>query len=180
MTSADTVEEEQGRVAGGGTPPPLGSRLGHMPVLHAVLARKILDSHLRNRNQLLDPPPSDLRAVPAAEARRLIQAMAAAAHADGGLDAMEKNRIRAALSTSTIAAEERRSLEQSLKDPVCLESLLRGVSTPQEASRFYAVSLAAVEKGNALNRAYLRYLALRLGLPSDLVVRLNRRFNMPV
>jgi len=153
-------------------------RFGHQPVLHAVLARQILNAHLRNRHQILDPPPSDLRAVDAAEASLLIRAMAAAAHADGTLDPMELGRIRTALKTSVLGEEERQELERTIGEPQSLEALVRQVTTPRIASRFYAVSLAVLDKDSAVNRAYLRYLAQRLGLPADLVVRLNRRLGM--
>jgi len=157
---------------------PLSRRFGHQPVLHAVLARQILNAHLRNRHQILDPPPSDLRAVDAAEASLLIRAMAAAAHANGTLDPMELGRIRTALQTSVLGEEERQELERTIGEPQSLEALVRQVTTPRIASRFYAVSLAVLDKDSAVNRAYLRYLAQRLGLPADLVVRLNRRLGM--
>jgi len=156
----------------------LGRRFGHQPVLHAVLARQILNAHLRNRHQILDPPPSDLRAVDAAEASLLIRAMAAAAHADGALDLMELGRIRTALRTSVLGEDDRQELERTIEEPQCLETLVRQVTTPRVASRFYAVCLAVLDKDAAVNRAFLRYLAQRLDLPADLVVRLNRRLGM--
>lgn len=156
----------------------LGSRLGHRPVLHEMLARQILDAHLRNRHQLLDRAPSDLRTVSPEEARLLIRAMAAAAHANGKLDGMELGRIRGKLRSSTLDEEDQRALERSLEEPQCLEELVRQVDSPRLAARFYAVSLAAVDKNTPINRSYLRYLAQRLGLPADLVVRLNRQMGL--
>ncbi|WP_448203279.1 DUF533 domain-containing protein [Azospirillum sp. sgz302134] len=158
----------------------LGTRLGHLPALHEVLARHILNAHLRNRHQLMDPAPSDLRTASAEEARLLIRAMAAAAHADGGLDQLERGRIRSVLRTSALDEEDRRELERLVEEPQCLEELVRQVGTPRMAARFYAVSLAVLDKNEPVNRAYLRYLAQRLGLPGDLVVRLNRRLGMRV
>ncbi|MBP2312849.1 DUF533 domain-containing protein [Azospirillum soli] len=161
----------------------LGRRLGHQPVLLATLARQILEAHLRQRHWLLDLPTSDLHTVAAEEADLLIRAMAAAAHADGGLDPREHGRIRAALRTSQIGEAERRDLKRIIEEPPCLETLLRRVNTPRMAARFYAVSLAVLDlavsgREAAVNRSYLRYLAHRLDLPGDLVVRLNRRFGM--
>lgn len=157
---------------------PLGSRLGHRPVLHEMLARQILDAHLRNRHQLLDRAPSDLRTASPEEARLLVLAMAAAAHANGELDGMERGRIRGKLRSSPLDDEEQRALEQSMEEPQCLEELVRQVDSPRMAARFYAVSLAAVDKNAPINRSYLRYLAQRLGLPADLVVRLNRQMGL--
>lgn len=156
----------------------LGSRLGHRPVLHEMLARQILDAHLRNRHQLLDRAPADLGTASPEEARLLVRAMAAAAHANGKLDGMELGRIRGKLRSSTLDEEDQRALESSLEEPQCLEELVRKVDNPRLAARFYAVSLAAVDKNAPINRSYLRYLAQRLGLPADLVVRLNRQMGL--
>ncbi|CAO3425598.1 DUF533 domain-containing protein [Azospirillum endophyticum] len=153
-------------------------RLGHQPVLHEILARQILDAHLRNRHQLLDRAPSDFRSFNAEETRLLVLAMAAAAHADGGLDATERGRIGGRLRTSSLEEEDRNRLERLIEEPQCLEELVRRVDSPRMAARFYAVSLATVDKNAPINRSYLRYLAQRLGLPADLVVRLNRQMGL--
>ncbi|WP_207482833.1 DUF533 domain-containing protein [Arenibaculum pallidiluteum] len=157
---------------------PHGTRLGHAEALHRILASKVLQGHLQNRHQLLDPPPSDLRDLSAEDATLLIRAMIAAAHANGDLDEQERRRISGVLSTTVLDADVRSVLERAMTEPVSLELLLRQVGSPWMASRFYAVSLAAVDKESAVNRAYLNYLALRLGLPADLVVRLNRRMGL--
>jgi uncharacterized membrane protein YebE (DUF533 family) len=158
--------------------PPDRPRLGHTEELHKILASQVLLRHLQNRHQLLDPPPSDLRDLDAGEASLLIHAMIAAAHANGDLDGLERERIAAALNTTVLQEEERRRLDLLIEEPQCLEALLRQVNSQKTASRFYAVSLAAVDKDSSINRAYLRYLALRLGLPADMVVRLNLRMGL--
>ena len=179
-TDAGTTEERPAEASAGQGASPLGSRLGHTPVLHAVLARKILQAHLRNRSWLLDPLPPDMRTVPPEEAALLIRAMAAAAHADGVLDPMERKRIRTMLAASGIGSEERQRLERTIEEPPCLEPLARSLSDTRAASRVYAVSLIVLDRTSAVNQAYLRYLAQRLSLPNDLVVRLNRRYGLPV
>ncbi|HEY0521987.1 MAG TPA: DUF533 domain-containing protein [Stellaceae bacterium] len=154
---------------------------GHRPVLLQLLALKVLDGHLRNRHQLMDPPLSDLRGLDAAEASLLIRAMSAAAHADGRLDADERRAIAAALAAADqLDAAEKRRLEESIDEPPCLESLVRQVGAARTAARFYAVSLRTVDRNSKLALAYLGYLAQRLGLPGDLVLRLNRQFGMRV
>lgn len=159
-------------------PAPPKSRLGHEPTLHAMLGRQILDAHLRNRHQLLDRAPTDFRTAAADETHLLVLAMSAAAQADGELDAIERGRIRSRLGTSSLDEEARRRLEQLVDQPQCLEELVRRIDTPRLAARFYAVSLATVDKNAPINRSYLRYLAQRLGLPADLVVRLNRQMGL--
>ena len=153
-------------------------RLGHEPVLHAMLASQILDAHLRNRHQLLDRAPTDFRSFDAEETDLLIRAMAAAAHADGELDATERGRIRSRLNTSSLDEADCDRLQRQVEEPQCLEALIRRVDGPRMAARFYAVSLATVDKHTPINRSYLRYLAQRLGLPADLVVRLNRQMGL--
>jgi len=155
-------------------------RGGHEPVLHQILAQKILQGHLQNRHQLIDRGLADLDGRPPEEAALLIRAMAAAAHADGALDPQEHEILLAALASTELGHEERRSLEQEILDPPCLEALARQVEpSSRAAARFYAVSLRLLERDNKTDIAYLNYLAQRLAIPRDVIVRLNRRFGMP-
>lgn len=158
---------------------PLGRRLGHQPELHRLLAAKVLDAHLRNRHQLLDPGGADLAGVVEEEAALLIRAMIAVAHADGRLDPGERQRILDALTAAQLDPGRRRSLEAAIDEPQCVESLVRQVDSPRLAIRLYSVSLTAMERESPVRRAYLAYLAHRLALPADQVVRLNRRLGRP-
>jgi uncharacterized membrane protein YebE (DUF533 family) len=162
-----------------GGSPGLGSRLGHQPELHRLLAMKVLQAHLQIRNQLQPAVPSNLRGVAADEAALLVRAMIAAAHADGEVDQIERRRILRALNSADLAADERRRLQDATEQPQCLEALAREVHDPKQAARFYAASLAVLDKAPAVSRAYLAYVARRLGLPADQEVRLNRRLGMP-
>jgi uncharacterized membrane protein YebE (DUF533 family) len=58
--------------------------------------------------------------------------------------------------------------------------LAREVADEDTATRFYAVSVAAIQRGANTNRAYLDYIASRLRVPADVVIRLNRRYDLPV
>lgn len=147
----------------------LGTRLGHDPAVLGAIAAKVLHGHLQNRNQLFDAPPSDLTGLPAKDAELLVRAMIAAAHADGQLDQGEQNRVRSAMASAGL------SMDDQINQPQCLETLVREVATPQQAVRFYGVSLIAIDKDSPVGRAYLDYLAQRLNIPADQVVRLNRR-----
>ena len=160
--------------------PPAEAR-GQRPELEQVLATRILQGHLSSRKQLMAVRPTDLRDLPAERARLLIRAMAAAAHADGRLDPLEHGRVTAALDTAEgLTLAEREELANVILDPPCLERLAREVADEDTATRFYAVSVAAISRGAGTNRAYLDYLAHRLRLPADVVTRLNRRFDVPV
>ena len=141
----------------------------------------MLAGHLSNRKQLMAVRPTDLSDLSAERAQLLIRAMAAAAHADGKLDSVEHGRVRVALATATAIGEaERAELEAALTEPQCLESLAREVADEDTATRFYAVSVAAIQRGANTNRAYLDYIASRLRVPADVVIRLNRRYDLPV
>ncbi|HYC02101.1 MAG TPA: DUF533 domain-containing protein [Azospirillaceae bacterium] len=155
-----------------------GRRGGQGEALLNVLAQKVLRAHLQNRHQLLDPPPADLGGLEPAEARLMLLAMIAAGHADGELDGRERQRILAAIATSRLDQAERHALSDALEEPPALEPLLRQVAGTRLAPRFYAVSLVALRDAGGVGRAYLAYIAARLSLPADLVVRYQRRFRM--
>jgi uncharacterized membrane protein YebE (DUF533 family) len=155
-------------------------RGGHKPVLHQILAQKILQGHLQNRHLLIDRGLAELNGRPPEEAALLIRAMAAAAHADGALDPQEHDILLAALASTELGPEERRSLAQEILHPPCVEAMAREVEKSSRAAvRFYAVSLRVLDRDDKTDIAYLNYLAQRLAIPRDVIVRLNRRFGMP-
>lgn len=169
MNDADDPDEERPRRRG-----------GHESVLHLILAQKILLGHLQNRHQLIDRGLADLDGRPPDEAVLLIRAMAAAAHADGALDPQEHEILLQALTSTSLAPDKQRALEQEILQPPCLEALARQVEpSSRAAARFYAVSLRLLERDDKTDIAYLNYLAARLAIPRDVIVRLNRRFGMP-
>jgi len=151
---------------------------GHEPEVLRTIAAKVLHFHLANRNRLFDVPPTDLGDRPADEAAWLVRAMMAAAHADGALDPGERKRILAALASAKLSDQLRVTLRSEMDEPQCLESLVRRVADQGQAARFYAVSLIAIDKQSPVSRLFIAYLAERLALPADLVVRLNRRLGM--
>jgi uncharacterized membrane protein YebE (DUF533 family) len=153
---------------------------GQGPALRAVLARQLLDAHLRRRHQAMEGETANLAALDPEEAELLLRAMIAAGHADGVVDDLEGARIRRALTRTPLDEATRAALEAELASPGPLEAVLRRVKDPQTAARVYAVSVRTVRRGEATNRSYLDYLAHRLSLPSDVVVRLNRRWDVPV
>lgn len=159
-------------------PPPRAT--GGRRELELTLARKVLEGYLQSRRGEMRSDPTDLRSVEREDAKLLIRAMAAAAHADGRLDPRERARIVRALASTRLNDAERGELEAGLSDPPCLETLLRSISNDDMARRFYAVSLAATEQGRGANKAYLAYLAHRLKLPRDVLLRLNRAYDVPI
>lgn len=141
-----------------------------------VLAAKVLFSHLRNRQQLLGPPPTAFGQLDAGQTELLIHAAIAAAYADGRIEPSEMRQLRGAMSSFGLHADERGFVDAAIKRPRPVESLLREVRDPHMASLFYAASLSAVDKHDEVNRAYLAYLAARLKLPADVLARLHSQF----
>lgn len=146
--------------------------------IEAALAVKLLDAHLRNRVQLMVSQPTDLSGLSAAEAALLVRAMAAAGHADGGLEQDERQRLFALARTGITDDAMRHRLLAEIETPPSVEQLVRLVETPALAERFYAVSASVIRRDRPANRAYLAYLAARLDLASDVVLRLDREIDV--
>jgi len=142
--------------------------------LAASLAAKLLDAHLRNRVQLMQSRPADLSGLPHADAVLLIRAMIAAAHADGHIDPEERRRLISMARTGFTDDALRQQLLAEIDAPPSLEQLVRYVETAAIAERFYAVSATIARREKATNRAFLAYLATRLEIDSDVVLRINR------
>ena len=141
-----------------------------------VLAVKLVFSHLRNRQQLLGPPPTTLGHLDQNQAELLIRAAVAAAMADGHIDDNEERMLRSSLSTLESQAGEPNFITAAIRKPLPLEVLLRDVRDPHLASLVYAASLLAIDKHGEVNRAYLHYLAARLRLPASVLARLHSQY----
>lgn len=141
-----------------------------------VLAAKLAYSHLRNRQQLLGPPPTSLGHLDQNQAELLIRAAVAAAMADGHLDDNEERMLRSSLSSLESQAGEAGFITAALRKPLPLEVVLRDVRDPHLASLVYAASLMAIDKHGDINRAYLHYLAMRLRLPPAVLDRLHSQY----
>lgn len=102
-----------------------------------------------------------------------MRAMAAAAWADGVLDAEEQAAIRDRLATSGLSEEEQAHFLAELATPPRLGELIPKVDTPQLAEQFYLVSLLATRADTAAEREYLKGLAERLALDPAAVQRLH-------
>ena len=145
--------------------------------LHRVelaLASKLLDAHLRNRRQLMQSDPADLTGLGQAETLLLIRAMIAAAHADGVLSDPERTRLSELVRSwiEDVAMGDQLLLE--LEAPPSVEQLIRTIEGSPTAERFYAVSVEVVGFDRLIDRAYLAYLAARLDIAADVVLRINR------
>jgi uncharacterized membrane protein YebE (DUF533 family) len=103
----------------------------------------------------------------------LLQAMIAAANADGHIDANERSRIETHMHTIELGADARQLIERELRSPLSVEQLASRVDSPAAASEVYLLSSLVVDERDPVEQQYLERLAAALKLPEDLVTRLN-------
>jgi len=142
----------------------------------SVVAEKVMMAWLRNRYQLLYPFALDLRRLDRGQAELLINAMIAAAQADGSFDSKERRRIEGSLSLVGMGDDQQEFLERAIRQPMPLNDILADVRDVQTAALVYAASLMAVDPRKPVNRYYLKYLAARLQLSEELVESLEHRY----
>ena len=127
------------------------------------------------------PPSRDGTFLPATEdatsqssrGMLLVQAMIAAAKADGQIDAGENQRIFSQLQQLDLAAEEKAFLLEEFGKPLNIDALVKAVDSPEVAAEVYTASLLAVDTLTPAEKAYLDMLAARLNLDQALVQELH-------
>lgn len=128
----------------------------------------------QSQSELL-PPPADSPFHPQSPAMSnsfalvLVQAMIAAAKADGHIDDAERARIMEKVQVSGLDAEAEAFIAKELANPVDLDALVAAAGTEEQKVELYTVSRIAIDPDNRAERGYLDLLAGRLGLPDDLV-----------
>lgn len=162
-------------------PPPPGPAPSPPPEeperdLHVAVASKILEGWLANRRQTLVPHTLNVRALPPGQAGLLIAVMAAAAQADGEVDGTEARQIALALGRVGAGEAEAQGLDRALREPRPLPPLLAEVQEAGLGSHAYAAALLAINRRGRANRAFLDYLAARLGLAPEVTGSLERRY----
>jgi tellurite resistance protein len=95
---------------------------------------------------------------------RLIQMMAAAAHADGVMDAEEERAVLDKLRGAELSQEEKMFLLHELHQPKSLDELVEGINDPTVAKTAYMLAVAAIDIDTEAERAWLNDLAQRLGI----------------
>ena len=118
-------------------------------------------------------------AAPAVEGRPfqlvLIQAMIAAANADGHIDAAEQRVLFEQAEKLGLDAESKAFVFDALArpaDPAAIAASARGI---EQASELYLVSRLAIDVDPPAARAYLAALSHKLQLPAELVAHLDRQ-----
>ena len=108
----------------------------------------------------------------------LVQAMIAAACADGHMDMQERERILHRVDSLTLAPDEKALVFDALQAPLSLSQRCQRVDSPELAAEVYLSSVLAVDNSRSEARLYLDALAFRLGLPQGLVERLHEEVSV--
>jgi uncharacterized membrane protein YebE (DUF533 family) len=106
---------------------------------------------------------------------RLLQAMVAAAKADGHITPQERARIAEQLPRLGLGAEAQALLAEELDAPLDFARLAGLATTDAEAAEIYAASLLVVDPDAPAEKGYLAMLAARLKLDSGLVAHLHAK-----
>ncbi len=110
-------------------------------------------------------PPPPVQTLPSGDvALRCIQAMIAAAHADGVLDASELKAIMERLEQVDLTDEERQWLIKELHSPKSIAEIAAGISDPEAARAIYVAAQTAVVVDTDEEKRWLEELAAALGL----------------
>ena len=113
----------------------------------------------------MPPPPPAANPPPARveEAMHLLRAMITAAHADGLIDADEREAILGRARQAGMDADSLRALDAEIRAPLTLEQLT--VRTPaSQRAETYAAALIAITADTAEERAFLDRMAAQLQL----------------
>ena len=107
----------------------------------------------------------------------LVQAMIAAANADGHLDDKEQKTIEKQLAELDLTEETAAMLQSEFAQPMTPEQLAGQVDSTAAASEVYLLSSLVVDEDevNSAERDYLSRLASALRLPMELVTRLEAK-----
>ncbi len=105
----------------------------------------------------------------------LVQAMIAAANADGQIDDNEQKTIQKQLAELDLNEETVAMLQSEFAQPMTPEQLAGQVDSTAAASEVYLLSSLVVDEVNAAERDYLSRLAAALRLPMELVTRLEAK-----
>jgi uncharacterized membrane protein YebE (DUF533 family) len=123
--------------------------------------------------------PRTVNLLPAPEAeqhsRAILQAMIAAAKADGHLDERERGLVEAELSRLAPDPVLRSWFEQELRRPLDPAEVAKAAATPELAAEMYLASLLVTDDTGFMERAYLDELARRLNLADSLKLELERQ-----
>ncbi|MGD9947328.1 MAG: DUF533 domain-containing protein [Desulfobulbus sp.] len=150
---------------GAGAPPPPPPRTGSAPSPLPPAPGSVPTS---SPAAIAPPSPSCGTMLSGSNlAIRLIQVMAAAAHADGVMDAEEERAVLDKLRGADLSQEEKMFLLNELHQPKSIDELVAGITDPAVAKTMYMLAVAAIKIDTEAERDWLNGLAQRLGISSE-------------
>lgn len=155
-----------------------GLKIGGMAAIGG-LAYKAYEDWKKDQGATALPPPEQTDFLPSDAARadematHLLQAMIAAAKADGHVTAEERARIDAQLENLGLEGEAAALIAAELDAPLDVGRIAALATSEAEAAQIYAASLLAVDPEAPAEKGYLAMLAARLKLDPALVERLH-------
>lgn len=102
-----------------------------------------------------------------------IQAMIAAANADGRIDAAEQQKILGGLKQAGLDAEAEEFLADAVSNPASIADIAGAVSSPEEAIQVYMAARIAIDPDTHQERAFLAELADALGVDNKLAAHID-------
>ncbi len=123
------------------------------------------------------PQTVDRLPAPQADAHSaaILQAIVAAAKADGHIDARERELIEGEVARQGVPTDVQQWLHAELEKPLDPAEVARAATTPELAAEMYLASLLVADDQSFMERAYLDELAKRLQLDPALQARLQRQ-----
>lgn len=154
-------------------------KYGSAAALGALAYRTYTDWQRQNATTAPQATARTLDRLPPPEAeqhcRGVLQALVAAAKADGHVDDRERRLIQEELAKLSDDPETRRWLDQEVARPLDPAEVARAATSPELAAEMYLASLIAVDSQSFMERAYLDEFARQLRLPEDLKARLEEQ-----
>lgn len=109
----------------------------------------------------------------------LIQAMIAAAKADGEVDAEESRRILGKLEEAGASVDERAWVMAELAKPLDVAALIERAREPKLALEVYAASLMAIDVDTEAERRYLIDLRGQLQIDATAIAQIHETLGIP-
>lgn len=107
------------------------------------------------------------------QAAHYIEAMVAAAAADGRVDASEQQRIIGSLQQAGLDAEAEAFLANALNTPKTAEELANLAGSPEEALQIYTAARIAIDPDQSAEQQFLNRLASSLGIDRNLAAHVD-------
>ena len=144
------------------------------------MASSIATTARRNRSSpSASAPPQTVDRLPPAQAEQhshaILQAVIAAAKADGHIDERERALIDAEVAKLSQDPQLLRWIDNELHQPLDPAAVAGAAQTPEMAAEMFLASLLLVDEQNFMERAYLDELARQLRLDPALRGELERQ-----